>query len=87
MNRLRDLGVGLSADDFGAGCSSLAIVQELPIDEIKIDRSFVQRMRCDWRPRPSCDSMIDLCARLGIQSVAEGIEDSETLEPVARHGL
>ena len=79
VNRLRDLGVGLSADDFGAGCSSLAIVQELPVDEIKIDRSFVQRMRCDWRTQAIVRSMIDLCARLGIQSVAEGIEDAETL--------
>ena len=79
LNRLRDLGVGLSADDFGTGCSSLGIVRELPVDEIKIDRSFIQRMRCDWRTQAIVRSMIDLCARLGIQCVAEGIEDAETL--------
>jgi EAL domain-containing protein (putative c-di-GMP-specific phosphodiesterase class I) len=78
-SRLRDLGVGLSADDFGAGCSSLAIVQALPIDEIKIDRSFVQQLRCNWRTLAIVRSMLDLCQRLGIQSVAEGIEDAETL--------
>jgi EAL domain-containing protein (putative c-di-GMP-specific phosphodiesterase class I) len=77
--RLRDLGVWISADDFGSGCSSFALLRALPIDEIKIDRSFVQQVCGHERSRTIVQSVIDLSAALGIQSVAEGIEDAATL--------
>lgn len=80
LRRLRDIGVGISADDFGAGCSSLSHLRALPVDEIKIDRSFVQEMAHDWRSRMIVQSVIELGQKLGIQSVAEGIEDPQTLD-------
>ncbi len=80
LDALADRAVSLSIDDFGTGYSSLAYLSDLPVDELKIDRSFVQRMRQDVRTHAVVAGTIDLAHRLGLRVVAEGVEDEATLE-------
>jgi EAL domain-containing protein (putative c-di-GMP-specific phosphodiesterase class I) len=77
LQRLRDLGVRLSIDDLGTGYSSLAYLQRLPVDEIKIDRSFLQRADLDALDDSVAiiGAIVDLGHRLGREVVAEGVED------------
>jgi diguanylate cyclase (GGDEF)-like protein len=78
LDELRTLGVESSLDDFGTGQSSLAFVRKLPVDEIKIDRSFVKGMVEDAADAAIAGSTIALGRALGLRVVAEGIEDEET---------
>ena len=78
LDELRALGVESSLDDFGTGQSSLAFVRKLPVDEIKIDRSFVKGMVGDAADAAIAGSTIALGRALGLRVVAEGIEDEET---------
>ena len=68
------LGVSLSIDDFGTGWSSLGNLRQLPVDEIKIDRSFVAGMTADTNDATIVQSTIDLGRNLGLRVVAEGVE-------------
>ena len=72
---LHELGVGLSIDDFGTGWSSLGNLRQLPVEEIKIDRSFVAGMVEDGNDATIVRSTIDLGRNLGLRVVAEGVED------------
>ncbi|HEY0000767.1 MAG TPA: EAL domain-containing protein [Actinoplanes sp.] len=78
LGRLRDLGVGLSMDDFGTGYSSLTHLRDLPVTEIKIDRSFVTGTSGSSRSAALVKSIIDLGHNLGLNVVAEGVETTET---------
>jgi diguanylate cyclase (GGDEF)-like protein len=77
LEALHDLGVSLSIDDFGTGWSSLGNLRQLPVDEIKIDRSFVTGMAADTNDATIVQSTIDLGRNLGLRVVAEGVEDEE----------
>jgi len=74
LRALRDLGVGLSIDDFGAGYSSLRYLETLPVTEIKIDRGFVQAMSESVAKRIVVEAVVRLGQELGAEVVAEGIE-------------
>jgi len=78
LTRLKAIGVRLSIDDFGSGFSSLAHFKRFPIDEIKIDRPFVQGAVSDPADRAVVASAIDLAHHFGLAAFAEGVEREET---------
>jgi EAL domain-containing protein (putative c-di-GMP-specific phosphodiesterase class I) len=86
LNRLSKMGVRLSIDDFGTGYSSLAYLQELPVDAIKIDKSFVMSMQSDAGNATIVQSTVDLGHNLGLEVVAEGVEDVEVYNTLAGLG-
>jgi diguanylate cyclase (GGDEF)-like protein len=77
LQRLHDLGVHLSIDDFGTGYSSMAYLRQLPVDELKIDRSFVMGMTDTQQDAVLVRTAIDLGHNLGLTVVAEGVEGAE----------
>ncbi len=79
MELLRVAGVRFAIDDFGTGYSSLSQLRKLPLDELKIDRSFVSRAHVDTDDASIVGSTIELGHNLGLKVVAEGVEESETL--------
>jgi diguanylate cyclase (GGDEF)-like protein/PAS domain S-box-containing protein len=86
LHMLHAMGEQLSIDDFGTGHSCLAYLQRLPIDEIKIDRSFVQNMPNIGGDAVIVHSTIELAHNLGLRVVAEGVEDRAALEMLVRDG-
>jgi diguanylate cyclase (GGDEF)-like protein/PAS domain S-box-containing protein/excisionase family DNA binding protein len=86
LTRLAALGVRLSVDDFGTGYSSLSYLKRLPVDEIKIDRSFVQHMATQSHDAAIVASTIGLGRGLGLRVVAEGVEDRQTWDLLAGLG-
>ncbi len=83
---LQSMGVRLSLDDFGTGYSSLTSLRELPIDEIKIDKSFVMGMSSNEADATIVRTMVDLAHNLGKQVCAEGVEDEETWRRLGEMG-
>jgi EAL domain-containing protein (putative c-di-GMP-specific phosphodiesterase class I) len=79
LRRIRALGVTTAIDDFGTGYSSMAYLKILPVDEIKVDRSFVRDMAVDHSNRVLVGSTVDLGHNLGLLVVAEGVEDGPTV--------
>ena len=86
LEQLHDMGIRLSIDDFGTGYSSLAYLQDLPISEIKIDRSFVTNVLEREGDQVIVRSTIDLARNLGLTSVAEGVESTAAMHWLAQAG-
>jgi diguanylate cyclase len=86
LTRLAEFGVRLSIDDFGTGYSSLVYLRELPVGEIKIDRSFVVNLTRDNNDAILVRSTIELAHNLGRAVIAEGVESREALELLTRWG-
>lgn len=82
LNRLREHGFEISLDDFGTGYSSLSYLQRLPIDTLKIDRSFIQRLQNDIQDRNLAivQSIVTLSHAVGLDVIAEGVETREQLD-------
>lgn len=76
----RRAGLRIAVDDYGTGYSSLAYLRDLPVDELKIDRSFVARIATDKRSAAIVSSTIDLAHALDLKVVAEGVELEDTLD-------
>jgi diguanylate cyclase (GGDEF)-like protein len=85
LRRIRALGVKTSIDDYGTGYSSMTYLKLLPLDELKIDQSFVRDMATDHANRALVRSTVELGRNLGLTVVAEGVEDAET--HVALHSV
>ncbi len=79
LTALKSTGIKLAIDDFGTGYSSLAYLKKLPLDYLKVDRSFVLNMKNDEDDRTIVSSTIDLAHNLGLKVIAEGIEDVQSL--------
>lgn len=77
--RIAGLGISVSIDDYGTGYSSLAYLNDLPAEELKLDRSFTGKLTSDERTRAIVSGTIELAHHLGLRLVAEGVEDEATL--------
>jgi EAL domain-containing protein (putative c-di-GMP-specific phosphodiesterase class I) len=86
LGRLRDLGVGISIDDYGTGYSSLAYLAELPVTELKLDRAFIGSMLDSPRNSAIVTSTLQLAHALGLVLVAEGAEDQQTVDALRALG-
>lgn len=75
MNILRETGIRFSMDDFGTGFSSLSYLRRLPIDTLKIDKSFIDSVVTDCPTRTIAETIIDMGKKLGFHTIAEGVED------------
>jgi diguanylate cyclase (GGDEF)-like protein len=78
VERLHDLGVSISIDDFGSGYSSLAHIRKLPVSELKVDKSYVMNMTTEQDDLVIVRTLVELGHNLGLKVVGEGIEDAET---------
>ncbi|MBA2390909.1 MAG: bifunctional diguanylate cyclase/phosphodiesterase [Geodermatophilaceae bacterium] len=86
LHALHGLGVKLAIDDFGTGYSSLAYLSRLPVDEVKIDKGFIQNMGTEINDSSITKAIIDLAHGLGLAVVAEGVEDELTRDLLANMG-
>ena len=86
LTRLHELGFKIAIDDFGTGYSSLAYLQQLPADDIKVDRSFVVRLAESDRDRAIVNAVLDFAIGLGKNLVAEGVENALTLDALRTMG-
>lgn len=85
LHQLKSLGVGVSIDDFGTGFSSLSYLKSLPIDSVKIDRSFVRDVNDDSNDAAIAKAIISMAHNLGLRVVAEGVETTEQMEFLGRN--
>lgn len=86
LKRLDEMGISLSIDDFGTGYSSLAYIKHLPVDELKIDKSFVQEITRDSNDEAIVRAVLVLAHHMKLTVVAEGVEDAQTLQMLRELG-
>jgi diguanylate cyclase len=86
LHRLKALGVHLSIDDFGTGYSSMAYLKQMPLDELKIDQTFVRKLTSIVDDQRIVRSMIDLAHNFELNVVAEGVEDVQTMDMLQTMG-
>ncbi|WP_284285284.1 bifunctional diguanylate cyclase/phosphodiesterase [Marinibactrum halimedae] len=86
LNTLRRMGITLSIDDFGTGYSSMAQLKKMPVDELKIDKAFVLDLAKSQEDQVMVKTVISLAQNLGLKTVAEGVEDAQSLEYLAAIG-
>jgi EAL domain-containing protein (putative c-di-GMP-specific phosphodiesterase class I) len=84
MNRLKSLGISFSVDDFGTGYSSLSYLGVLPIDEVKIDKSFIERLDDSINNKKMISTIIAIAKNFDLNVVAEGVETFEELNFLAK---
>lgn len=86
MQQIKELGVKLSVDDFGTGYSSLCYLKQMPLDELKVDRSFIKDIQCESDDAPIASAIIAMAHSLGLKVVVEGIENEPQLAYGTRRG-
>ena len=86
LEALKGQGVRISLDDFGTGYASLALLKRLPVDELKVDRSFVTGLGRDPQDSPIVSTVVSLAAALGLVAIAEGVETTTQVEELRRVG-
>ena len=86
LNQLSGMGIVLAIDDFGTGYSSLAYLKHLPIQRLKLDRSFVKDIQTDTNDAAICSATVALGHNLGLEMVAEGVETTEQRDFLAGLG-
>jgi diguanylate cyclase (GGDEF)-like protein len=86
LQQLRDLGIGVALDDFGTGYAAFDYLQELPLDSLKIDRSFIQRLNGPAANLSTVRAMTILARQLGLKTVAEGVESEQQIEHLGEMG-
>ena len=87
MKRLRKLGVKLAMDDFGTGTTSLGYLRDLPLDYVKIDKSYIWKLRSEATSRLIIQFVVELGKEIGFSTVAEGVEDEELLFELQQLGV
>lgn len=87
LNRLRELGVGISIDDFGTGYTALQVLRRLPVDQLKIDRSFVAEITEDGSVPPVVNAIIEIGRSFGLKLVAEGVETATQMDCLCELGV
>jgi EAL domain-containing protein (putative c-di-GMP-specific phosphodiesterase class I) len=86
LQKLRDLGIGIAIDDFGTGFATFNYLQELPLDTLKIDRSFVQRLDGSAANLSTVRAITLLAQQLGLKTVAEGVESERQVRQLGEIG-
>ena len=86
MRTLKELGVGMAIDDFGTGFSSLSYLREFPIDVLKVDKSFIDDIGVDDQQVALVEGIVRIADTLGLQVIAEGIEEVEQRDRLAAMG-